>query len=147
MLGCGTSKTKVADKEVAALNAFITQYYSVMSNRDWKAYKAFFTEKAILTTIWQGPNDAKPTLFFNSITEFLAQTKNGPDSQPIFEEKPLEIDIDVKHNLASVWVKYTAKFGTENNLMQWKGYDVFSLIKFNDKWYITSLTYASDESE
>lgn len=53
--------------------------------------------------------------------------------------------VEVKGNLASVWVKYEARFGTEDNLIQWKGTDLFSLLRFNDRWYITSLTYVSDE--
>ncbi|WP_298903420.1 nuclear transport factor 2 family protein [uncultured Psychroserpens sp.] len=147
IFGCNTPQTKTSNEDTAKLESFITQYYSVMSERDWNTYRQFFADKAILTTIWHGPNDPKPTLFSNSITEFLAQTKNGPDNQPIFEEKPLTITTDIKNDLASVWVKYTAKFGTESNLMQWQGYDVFSLIKFENKWHITSITYLSIESE
>lgn len=127
------------------LETFITDYYSVMSQRDWKAYEAFFAEKATLTTIWQGPDDLKPTLLTNTITEFLAQTENGPDSQPIFEERPIKINIAREKNLASAWVYYEAKFGTSDNLIRWKGYDLFSLLKFNNKWHIISITYISDE--
>ena len=116
-----------------------------MSQRNWNAYKAFFADKATLTTIWQEPNDLKPKLLTNSITEFLAQTENGPDSQPIFEEKPIKIDIKRKKNLANAWVYYEAKFGTKDNLIEWKGYDLISLLKFDNKWYITSITYVSDD--
>jgi len=136
--------TKVENKNYE-IETFITNYYSEMSQRDWDTYKTFFADKAILTTIWQEPNDLEPKLLTNSITEFLAQTANGPDSQPIFEERPISIDITRKRNLANAWVYYEAKFGTENNLIEWKGYDLFSLLKFKDKWYITSITYVSDE--
>jgi hypothetical protein len=127
------------------LERFITEYYSVMSQREWDTYKTFFADKAILTTIWQEPNDLEPKLLINSITEFLAQTGIGPDSQPIFEERPLKIDIKRKNNLANAWVYYEARFGTEDNLIEWRGYDLFSLLKFNEKWYIASITYVSDE--
>lgn len=127
------------------LEAFITNYYSVMSQRDWSNYKTFFADKAILTTIWQGPNDLEPKLLTNTITEFLAQTESGPDSQPVFEEKPIKIEIKRKNNLASAWVYYEAKFGMENNLMEWKGYDLFSLLEFDNKWNITSITYISSD--
>jgi glutathionylspermidine synthase len=116
-----------------------------MSQRDWNAYKAFFADKAILTTIWQEPNDLEPKVLTNSITEFLAQTENGPDSQPIFGERPIKINITREGNLANAWVYYEAKFGTEDNLLQWKGYDLFSLLKFNGKWHIISITYLSDD--
>jgi hypothetical protein len=72
-------------------------------------------------------------------------TPEGPDSQPIFEEQPLKIEVVRSGDLASVWVHYQAKFGTKNDLMEWTGYDLFSLIRFNKKWYISSLTYYADE--
>ncbi|PQV44252.1 putative lumazine-binding protein [Jejuia pallidilutea] len=139
-----SNEAKQLENSNSELEAFITDYYSVMSQRNWNAYKAFFADKATLTTIWQEPNDLKPKLLTNSITEFLAQTENGPDSQPIFEEKPIKIDIKRKKNLANAWVYYEAKFGTEDNLIKWKGYDLISLLKFDNKWYITSITYVSD---
>lgn len=146
LISCKKSnETTKIENGHSEIETFITEYYTVMSQRDWDAYKAFFAEKATLTTIWQGQNDVKPELLTNSITEFLAQTENGPDSQPIFEERPLKIDIERNNNLANAWVYYEAKFGTEDNLFQWKGYDLFSLLKFENKWYITSLTYVSDE--
>lgn len=135
-------KNEKADSE---LKAFITDYYTVMSERDWEAYKGFFMEKARLTTIWQEPGDSQPKLFSNSISEFLEQTANGPDSQPIFEEKPIKIETKIKDNLANVWVNYEAKFGTEDELVEWKGHDLFSLLKYNGRWYIVSLTYISEE--
>ncbi len=137
-------QTQVQD-DYPELKALINNYYSAMSQRDWPAYKEFFADEAILTTIWQGPNDSEPKLLSNSITEFLAQTKDGPDSQPIFEEKPLTIDIERKSDLANAWVYYEAKFGTEDNLVEWKGYDLFSLLEYNGKWFITSITYLSEE--
>jgi hypothetical protein len=139
-----TNEAAQAENSNLELETFITNYYSVMSQRDWVAYKSFFADKAILTTIWQEPNDLAPKLHTNSITEFLAQTENGPDSQPIFKERPIKINIIKEKNLASAWVYYEAEFGTEDNLIQWKGYDVFSLLKFKDKWHIISITYISD---
>lgn len=127
------------------LELFITDYYSVMSQRNWNTYKTFFADKAILTTIWQEPNDLEPKVLTNSITEFLAQTENGPDSQPIFGERPIKINITRENNLANAWVYYEAEFGTEDNLIQWKGYDLFSLLKFKGKWHIISITYISDD--
>jgi len=55
------------------------------------------------------------------------------------------IDVKINNNLASVWVKYETKFGSKNKLMEWTGNDLFSLLKFNDKWYIISITYLSGE--
>jgi len=91
-----------------------------------------FSEKATLTTIWPDSSDTNPQIFTKTILEFVSQTANEPDSQPIFKEKPLTIDVNLKNNLASDWVKYEAKVGSKNEPIEWKGYDLFSLLKFNN---------------
>lgn len=141
--GCDPEKP-VSDTN-SELNAFLENYYQTFSDRDWEAYRDFFTDKAVLTTIWQSVEDTIPVVFTNSVTEFLEQTAAGPDSQPIFEERMVSSEIKVKNGLATAWVAYEAKFGTEDNLMEWTGSDLFSLIKHRDRWYIASLTYVSDE--
>ncbi len=146
LLSCDDNTTDTSyNLKTKEVEAFIVNYYEVMSSRNWSAYQDLFSEKATLTTIWLDTSDTSPLVFTNTISEFVAQTANGPDSQPIFEEKPIMIDVDIKNNIASVWVKYEAKFGNENELIEWKGYDLFSLLKLNDKWYITSINYVSDE--
>jgi hypothetical protein len=65
----------------------------------------------------------EPKVLTNSITEFLAHTENGLDSQPIFGERPIKITITREKHLANAWVYYEAESGTEDNLKQWKGYD------------------------
>lgn len=148
LYSCGINTTAESDNpKIKEIENFIVDYYEVMSSRNWSAYQLFFSEKATLSTIWQESVDTDIKIFTNSISEFVAQTANGPDSQPIFEEKPLSIDVEINNNLASVWVKYEAKFGSEKELIEWKGYDLFSLLNFNDKWYVTSITYVSNESE
>ncbi len=127
------------------INQLLHDYYNTMSERDWLMYKEFFSDKATLTTIWQVDSAGSPIIFTNTITEFLAQTENGPDSQPIFEEKLLNAEVSVKHNLAQAWVKYEAKFGTEENLYEWQGYDLFSLIRFEGKWQIVSIVFETIE--
>ena len=51
----------------------------------------------------------------------------------------------MKNNLANAWVKYEAKFGTKDQLMEWKGIDLFSFIKYNEEWKIVSIVYESEE--
>lgn len=144
--GCGEKKfINNINPEIEEVENFIVEYYKVMSSRNWLEYQEFFSDKAILTTIWQDSAGAKKQIYTNSISDFVAQTADGPDSQPIFEENPIDMDVKIKNNLASVWVKYEAKFGSEHNLIEWTGYDLISLLKFNNKWYITSITYVSDE--
>jgi len=142
LLSCNNNRSVQSENsQIKYVENFIVQYYEVMSSRDWSAYQELFAEKATLTTIWRDSTETKRLIFTNTISEFVAQTANGPDSQPIFEEKPLKIDIEIKNNLAAVWVEYGAKFGRENELIEWKGYDLFSLINFEGNWKIASLTY------
>lgn len=131
-------ESDIATKEI---ETFIIDYYSVMTSRNWTAYRDFFSDKASLTSIWQESTETNAQIFSNTISDFISQTANGPDSQPIFEEKPIDIEIEIKENLAAVWVKYEAKFGSDNELIEWKGYDLFSLIRFENQWKIISLAY------
>lgn len=140
-----SSCVQTKQNDVADIEVFLEDYYRIMSDRDWVKYKAFFIDNASLTTIWQTESDSVPGIFSVSIDEFIDQTPQGPDSQPIFEERMISHEISVKGNLAQAWVKYEAKFGTDENLMQWKGYDQFSLIRFKGEWRIVSIVYESIE--
>ena len=57
VIGQGTTscdpQVSNADERTASneMKEFITDYYNVMSDRDWIAYEKFFTEEAVLTTI------------------------------------------------------------------------------------------------
>lgn len=140
-----SSCVQTKQNDVADIEVFLEDYYRIMSDRDWVKYKTFFIDNASLTTIWQTESDSVPGIFSVSIDEFIDQTPQGPDSQPIFEERMISHEISVKGNLAQAWVKYEAKFGTDENLMQWKGYDQFSLIRFKGEWRIVSIVYESIE--
>lgn len=132
------------NKEQEAIESLLQSYYEVMSERDWPRYQQFFSEKATLTTIWQKEAASTPQIHTNTITEFLAQTREGPDSQPIFEEKMTHAEIQIKGNLAQAWVNYEAKFGSSDNLMHWKGLDLFSFMRFKQEWKIVSLVFESE---
>ena len=138
------NNTETIATEEKELYNILTDYYQTMSNRDWNRYKTFFIDKAILTTIWQENQDSIPKIFTSSITEFIAKTGEGPDSQPIFEEKMIDAKISVKGGLAQAWVKYEAKFGTAEALMEWKGYDLFSFMRFEKEWKIISIAYEAE---
>ncbi|MDX1684289.1 MAG: nuclear transport factor 2 family protein [Saprospiraceae bacterium] len=129
---------------VAEVDSFLHHYYSVLSERDWQAFEQCFWKDATLTTVWQTSKDSVPKVFTNSITEFLAQTSQGPDSQPIFEESPTTIEVEVRGNLARAWVNYKAKFGSEADLLEWKGVDLFSLLRHDGEWRIVSVVYEND---
>lgn len=125
------------------IKTFIESYYNTMSARDWSKYEEFFSDDATLTTIWAVDSASAASISSFTISDFLAQTQEGPDSQPIFEEKPLSITVEQNENMASVWVKYKARFGSKDHLMEWQGYDLFTLLYHQEQWYIVSLAYVS----
>ena len=127
--------------EEQVIQNFLEQYYTTMSDRNWPAYQAMFWKNATLTTTWQKPGDSTAAVHITTIDEFIAQTPQGPDSQPIFEERMQEAEIEVRGNLARAWVSYTAKFGTEEQLHEWEGLDLFTLMRKNDQWRIVALAY------
>jgi hypothetical protein len=140
------SRSNATDTDLARsqIESILSDYYKTMSARDWKQYKSFFSDRATLTTIWQEESDSLPKIFTTTIDEFILQTKNGPDSQPIFEEKLLNATIETKNNLAQAWVRYSAKFGSKDNLKEWRGYNLISLIKHNEVWKIVSIVFESE---
>jgi len=144
-IGCNHKEPLKEKKDNPILMNLLNNYYHTMSDRAWHDYKDFFVENGTLTTVWAEHQDSIAKISTYTITEFLAQTKDGPDSQPIFEEKLVSADIKMKNNLANAWVKYEAKFGTKDQLMEWKGIDLFSFIKYNEEWKIVSIVYESEE--
>ena len=135
---------KKNNSSTAELQKLLEEYYQTMSTRNWKAYQAYFSSDASLTTIWKEQTDSIPKIKTSSITDFIAQTKDGPDSQPIFEEKMLSSEIEIKNNLAQAWVSYEAKFGTQDNLFEWKGIDLFSFIRYNNEWKIVAIVFEAE---
>lgn len=139
-----SKESNAIEQEIVAL---LEEYYVVMSGRNWTKYKEFFAPGGSLTTIWSDTVGQPPMIHTSTIHEFIASAGEGPDSQPIFEEKPIQIKVEVIGDIASAWVHYEAKFGTEQDLMEWKGYDLVSLIRHEEQWKIVSITFASDEED
>ena len=144
-VACNTQHPSKNEKRaIDEINRLLEDYYATMSARDWKAYKMFFYDDATLTTLWQQEADSVPKVLITTISDFIAQTGDGPDSQPIFEENMLNAEIAVKNNLAQAWVNYEANFGSKNRLMEWKGIDLFSFIKHSNEWKIVSIVFESE---
>ena len=140
---CYNSKPSSNSESINEVKDLLENYYSIMSDKDWIKYQTFFIDDATLTTVWQAEGETTASIHANSISDFIAQTKDGPDSQRIFEENMISSDITLKQNIASAWVTYEAKFGTEEKIMEWKGNDLFSFIGHNGDWKITSLVFES----
>ncbi len=139
----GTTDTFSADSLRQILLTEVNQYYADMSARNWEAYTSHFWPGAHLTTVWQPPGADSLQVVMTTIEEFVKQADEGPGSQPIFEEKLLDAEINVYNNLAAVWASYTAKFGSEDSLMEWQGIDAFTYMKHDGEWRITSISYTN----
>lgn len=139
----GTIELSAQDVQGKLIEDFLHSYYKTMSDRNWIEYRGYFIDNAILVTIW-APSGKENEILNSTIDEFIEKTPEGPDSQPVFEEKMVSSQIEVQGDLAIAWVNYQAKFGTTEKLMEWEGKDLFTLIQFEDEWRIVSLTYLSE---
>lgn len=120
----------------------LTDYYDRMSARDWGAYASHFWPGASITTIWQPQGEPAPRVMITSIPDFVAQTPQGPDSKPIFEERMLDADVRVTGNLAQVWASYKARFGEPGKIDEWTGIDAFTFLKHEGVWKIVGLAFS-----
>ena len=69
-------------------------------------------------------------MMVTTVPHFIEQAAEGPGSQPIFEERMTERGDQASSTTSpSAWVSYAAKFGTEDNLMEWTGVDAITLLK------------------
>lgn len=125
----------------------LISYYNVMSERDWDKYRSYFWENATITTAWQQPGDSISRVHVITIDNFIKETPDGPDSQPVFEEKMTRSSINIKGNIAEVWADYDAKFGRPDSLMQWSGTDVFTWLHHGGEWKIVSLVFEAESAQ
>jgi len=123
----------------------LTDYYDHMSARNWDAYASHFWPGATITTIWQSAGDPAPRVLITTIKDFIAQAPQGPNSQPIFEERMTDADVRADGNLAQVWANYKARFGGLGKIDEWTGIDAFTLMKHEGRWKITGLTFAAND--
>lgn len=130
--------------EELALRSQVDRYYRDMSARDWKAYAAHFWPQATLTTVWQPAGEPAPRVVVTSIDGFLAQTAQGPDSKPIFEERLIDQEVRLVGTIAQVWAHYEARFGDSTSVSTWRGIDAFTWLKHDGAWRIVALAYADE---
>lgn len=143
LIGCQSKTETQKSEDVLAVENRLKNYYEVMSQRDWPVYRSFFWENATITTAWQAPGDSVERVDVTTIDDFIKETPNGPDSQPVFEKRMLDSKITVEGNIAEAWINYEAKFGQPDSLMQWNGTDVFTLLRHEGEWRIVSLVFES----
>ena len=148
-LGCmaaACARPSVETGDDVAVREHLMRYYDALSARDWTMLPASFWPDATLTTIWQPPGEPAQRVWATTVPAFIAAAPEGPDSQPIFEERPTSMELRVEGPLASAWVRYRARFGAPDALVCWTGTDLFTLIRHDEKWRIASVAYVSDDT-
>ncbi len=128
----------------AAVKAELEQYYADFSARDWELFSDHFWPGATVATTWVPAGETKKQVMLSTIPEFVAKAPEGPGSMPIFAEWMNSVSIRIEGDLATARAEYGAHFGTEDNLMEWEGVDVFALFNCDGRWRISSLSFASE---
>jgi len=139
------STSSIDIPEGAVIEKQLKSYYADMSKRDWNKYRSYFWNNATITTAWKQPGDSIVEVDVTTIDDFIKETPQGPDSQPVFEETMKDSRIYVQGNMAEAWVEYDAKFGKQDSLSRWSGTDLFTFLRSNGEWKIVSLVFESKE--
>ena len=137
--------SSIAPGEAHGVLTMLETYYADMSARDWSAYEEHFHPGAVLATSWPHEPGAPPSVQVTTLDDFLARTGEGPDAASIFGEWMTDAEVRVVGDLADAWVRYDARFGEPDELMEWSGVDNFSLLRQDGRWRIVSLSYVSVE--
>lgn len=130
--------------EQAAVQAELEQYYADFSARDWELFSDHFWPGATVATTWTPAGETAKQVMLSTIPDFVAKAPEGPGSMPIFAEWMTSSSIRIDGDLASARVEYAAHFGTQDELMEWDGVDVFALLHCDGRWRISSLSFASN---
>ncbi len=123
----------------------VRAYYGDLSARDWERLAGHFWPRAQLSTIWQAAGQERPEVNSVSIEEFIERAPEGPGSQPIFEERLVQAEVRVFGPLAQVWALYDARFGSTDDLREWRGMDAITLLHHDGGWRIISIAYAAEQ--
>lgn len=119
----------------------LARYYADLSARDWEAFADHFWPGATLITTWTPPGEAAPRVEATTVPEFVRRAPLGPDSKPIFEERMLDVAVTGYANLAQAWIRYEARFGAPDDVVEWRGVDAATLMKHDGRWRIVSLSF------
>lgn len=126
------------------IRAELEIYYRDLSARKWSAFATHFWPGATITTIWKPTGEPRERVHVQTVPEFISRTPDGVDSKPVFAETMLSSEIRAEGPLAHAWVRYAAKFGEVDALMEWTGTDAFTLMRFEGRWRIVALVFAPE---
>ena len=138
------SARTTAPPDTTAVLAVLRSYYRDFSARDWNAFQSHFWTGADITTVWQPPGDSARRVDVMPVPEFVRRAPEGPGSRAIFEEQMQSARIVVRHDLASAWVRYRARFGDPGDVQEWEGHDLFTLMRLEGEWRIVELAFTPE---
>ncbi len=138
-------RSAVRTAEDSTIIATLTTYYDRMSRRDWAAYRESFWPTGTISVRWQAPGEPRPTVHIQTIDQFVAQTKDGPDKLAVFEERMVHHEIRRYGDLAVVWATFRATFGMPGQTPATHyGVDCFQLLEDRGEWRIVSLAFTQE---
>jgi hypothetical protein len=137
----GAAPDSVRDQVLAV----VEQYYADLSDRDWPNVRAHFWPGATLTTTWQPPGEPVERVVMTTIEAFIDQAPQGPGSRAVFSEAMTSAIVRGNNDLAQVWAAYDARFGDPGDIQEWSGIDAITLLRFEGRWRISSIAYATTE--
>lgn len=144
LVACGPAAIEAPSAAELEVEQFLESYYAAFSARDWSEFEDHFWPGAMMTTVWMPAGETAERVVSTSIPDFVLQAPMGPDSREIFEERMTSSQIVADGDLAQAWARYEARFGDPGDVMEWRGADVFTLLRFKDEWKISSVAYLSD---
>jgi hypothetical protein len=125
--------------------AVVEQYYADLSAREWEYVRGHFWPGATLTTIWEPPGEPGQRVVNTTIESFIEQAPQGPGSRESFSETMTAAHVRGNTDLAQVWATYDARWADPDTVDVWSGVDAFTLLRFEGRWRISSITYVSTD--
>jgi hypothetical protein len=129
----------------SAIVAALTTSDDRMGRRDWRACRASFWPRGTISSRWRAAGDAAPTVHVQTIDQFIAATKDGPDRLAAFEERMVHHDVMRAGDLALAWATFRARFGMPGvPAATHYGADCVQLVEDHGAWRIVSLAFTQE---
>lgn len=134
--------------DVASIDAIVTATYNVISGpagpRNWNRFYSLFLPDAQMGAIGMTPAGQA---IFHSITPQSYQKSNAPFFlKNGFYEEELKRNVMQFGNIATVQSSYQFRFTPDGKIEQ-RGVNYFTLVKSNDRWWISNLVWQDEEKD
>jgi predicted metalloprotease with PDZ domain len=142
-----TAPVAADPKDVSEIDGIIKALYGVISGpagqRDWNRFRSLFYSGATMGAVVKTPQGKS----FQKFTPEEYIKMNDPHFKQIaFYEKELGRKVNTFGNIAQVFTTYEYTLETPKPIKQ-KGINSVELIRDNNRWYITSITWDEESTE